>query len=41
MDLELYDELPFTEEPFNEEKTEQMVQDTDTFYDDWLESLRS
>lgn len=41
MSLESYDELPFAEDLFNEEKTEQMVQDTDTFYDNWLESLRS
>lgn len=40
MNLELFD-LPFADEPFDKEMAEQMVQETETQYDTWLESLRS
>ena len=46
MYLETY-ELPFSDEPLDEEATErmlqeldQMVEDTDKYFDSWLESLR-
>lgn len=39
MNLKTY-ELPFVDVPFDEEKTEQMVQETEAYYDSWLESLR-
>lgn len=39
MNLKLYD-LPFTDAPFDEKKAEELVQETETYFDSWVESLR-
>lgn len=40
MDTEFF-ELPFTDEPYDEERARQQEIETDKHFDSWLESLRS